>query len=103
MRSRGLIVLGALIAVLSLAAVGAAFTTMRGDSTTARAADTETPARTSASVPVLGIVGGLGLAVGGALIGIGMGRWKRPRVTHDDAEFTGPGTVDRSGGPPRVV
>ncbi len=103
MRYPGLIGLGALIAVLSLIAVGAAFTTMRVDSASARAADAEAPPRTSASVPVLGIAGGLGLAVGGALIGIGMGRWKRPKMAHDDVEFTGPGTVDRAGGPPRVV
>ena len=103
MRSRAMIVAGALVTVLSLVLVGVALTTIRGDSQSARAADGETPPRMSSSVPVLGIVGGVGLAIGGALIGVGMGRWGRPRLAKDDGEFTGPGTVDRSGGPPRVV
>lgn len=103
MRSGSMILAGALVMVLSLVVVGVAITSIRADSESARVADAERPPRVTSTVPVLGIVGGVGLAIGGALIGVGMGRWRRPRPAKDDVEFTGPGTVDRSGGPPRVV
>lgn len=52
---------------------------------------------------ILGLAGGLGLACGLALIGIGVGRWTRPRRPRSEADYTGPGDVEDSSEPPRVV
>ena len=49
------------------------------------------------------IGGGVGFAAGAALVGIGMGRWTSPRPAHDSADYTGPGGVDDTPAPPRVV
>ena len=49
------------------------------------------------------LVGGIGFAAGGALIGIGMGRWRSPRPPESDADYTGPGDAGDMPDPPRVV
>ena len=49
------------------------------------------------------VLGGLGFAAGAALVGIGMGRWTSPRPPVSDADYTGPGHVEDTPQPPRVV
>ena len=49
------------------------------------------------------LAGGVGFAAGGALVGIGMGRWRSPRPPESDADYTGPGDADDMPDPPRVV
>src|SRR5262245_17328887 len=49
------------------------------------------------------ILGGLGLAAGAALIGIGMGHWTAPRPPVSEADYTGPGHIADQQEPPRVV
>jgi hypothetical protein len=49
------------------------------------------------------ILGGLGLAAGASLIGIGMGHWTAPRPPTSEADYTGPGHLDDLQDPPRVV
>jgi hypothetical protein len=49
------------------------------------------------------LIGGVGFAAGGALIGIGMGRWRSPRLPESEADYTGPGDAGDMPDPPRVV
>ncbi len=49
------------------------------------------------------IAGGVGFAAGGALVGIGMGRWTSPRPAESEADDTGPGDTHDTAEPPRVV
>lgn len=49
------------------------------------------------------LAGGVGFAAGGALVGIGMGRWRSPRPPASDADYTGPGDAGDMPDPPRVV
>ena len=49
------------------------------------------------------LAGGVGFAAGGALVGIGMGRWRSPRPPESDADYTGPGDAADMPDPPRVV
>ena len=49
------------------------------------------------------VAGGVGFAAGGALVGIGMGRWRSPRPPESDADYTGPGDAADMPDPPRVV
>ena len=49
------------------------------------------------------VAGGVGFAAGGALIGIGMGRWRSPRRPESEADYTGPGDAGDMPEPPRVV
>jgi hypothetical protein len=49
------------------------------------------------------VLGGLGFAAGAALVGIGMGRWTSPRKAVSEADYTGPGEVDDTPTPPKVV
>lgn len=42
---------------------------------------------------LLAVFGGLGLAGGFAIAGIGMGRWRSPRPPMNDLDYTGPGRV----------
>jgi hypothetical protein len=49
------------------------------------------------------VLGGLGFAAGAALVGIGMGRWTAPRPAESEADYTGPGEVEDTPQPPRVV
>jgi hypothetical protein len=48
-------------------------------------------------------LGGLGFAAGAALVGIGMGRWTAPRAAESEADYTGPGHLEDTPQPPRVV
>lgn len=53
--------------------------------------------------PGWAMAGGVLLAAGCAAIGIGIGRWGRPRAPHGEADFTGPGEVgDHRNVPPTV-
>jgi hypothetical protein len=49
------------------------------------------------------VAGGVGFAAGGALIGIGMGRWTSPRPPESEADYTGPGDASDMPDPPRLV
>ena len=64
-------------------------------------------AETAAARPweplVMIALGGLGFAAGAALVGIGMGRWTEPRPAASEADYTGPGQVEDTPQPPRVV
>lgn len=52
---------------------------------------------------VLAIASGIGLAAGLAAVGIGIGRWTRPRRPLNEADYTGPGHISDSSHPPKVV
>ena len=49
------------------------------------------------------IGGGVVVAAGAALVGIGMGRWQTPRQPESNADYTGPGDAQDMPDPPRVV
>ena len=49
------------------------------------------------------LAGGVGFAAGGALVGIGMGRWRSPQPPESEADYTGPGDAADMPDPPRVV
>jgi hypothetical protein len=60
--------------------------------------DENRPARSRAASMVLPVIAGLSLAAGGALIGIGIGRFSRPKVVSPDSRRG----VDAPGSPPTL-
>ncbi len=103
MQRRGLMIgIGAFLVVVSLAAVVSSMSHVWVQSAAVERYNEEPD--TSRAPSLLAVIGGLGLAGGFTLIGIGMGRWGRPRRPLNEADYTGPGTSnDSHGTPPRVV
>lgn len=97
-----MVVAGILLSILSFAAIGAAIASSRAEHRWAMSARPGTPPSSSSRPVMWGLAGGVGLAAGMALIGVGMGRWTRPRPPRSEADYTGPGDADDPG-PRRVV
>ena len=99
---RGLMIgFGALLVVLALGAVVSSMSRMWVEPAAVERYNEE--ADSLVAPGVLAVLGGLGLAGGFTLIGIGMGRWGRPRPPMNEADYTGPGDTHDAHGPRPMV
>ena len=101
-RRAGMVIGGAVLAVVSLI-VGSLGISQVWLAPAAANGSAAQPFLQSWEAMVMALLGGVGLAAGGALVGIGMGRWTAPRPSVGNADYTGPGTAAERHDPHRVV
>lgn len=103
-----LVGLGVLLVLAGAALVAAGFTrppmtTIDPPAAVSAGAQMLEDGEESSRGPGWALAGGLALAAGFAAIGIGVGRWGKPRPPLGEADFTGPGEVrDHRRVPPTV-
>jgi len=90
-RRTGMVAGGLLLAILSLVAASLALIQVWTVPAVSDGTAQPPSGMASGEALVLIVLGGLGLAAGAALVGIGMGRWRSPRQPVNDADYTGPG------------
>jgi hypothetical protein len=102
LRRTAMVVVGAVLAVVSLAIGSFALVEVWPAPAAADAAARASGLQSWESLAMI-LAGGVGFAAGLALVGIGMGRWRSPRPPASDADYTGPGDAADMPEPPRVV